>query len=361
MFARALRKLFLATALVGLTTAPGCDKTKMQELETPADGVRLAWNLAPGAAFEGRVHHKRTDGAVGSQQSTRKLDFDVALRVLSVEDEVALVGARISGLDMTWNVPMSPVNLNDFVAASKDKLNGMEVKFRVDGTGDLVEFPEAPDDLTQEDQFVMEAILDGLQGAFYVVPARNLKKGEAWEDERKKGRKGKLGRYYEENTKSVFDGLYETDDEKPRKVAQLSVESTRMETITTKAGGHETKTIDRVTVLFDIDAEHLALVDGRKQKFDGAQGSNIEFKAEWTRVGSGAAGAAAPEPEPEPEPEAEPEAEPAPAADNACSEAGEDVECQAGVTDPCNDDYVGGEECTDPCSPNYMGDEPCPN
>jgi hypothetical protein len=340
-------------------TLGACAGNRLQAIETPAAGVQLEYALAPGSRFEGHVHHKQQEGATGGQQSTRRLDFDVSLTVGNTrEDGAAHVQATISNIDLNWVVPNLPINPAAFVAESKKKLEGMKVDVFVSKTGELVDFPELPAEVTDEDRFLMEAVLDGLEQAFYVVPERALKKGETWKDESSKGRKGKLGRYYEVTANSTFDGLFTepaSDDGAERTVARISVNSTKIETITTKAGGHETKTIDKKSILFDTEGSYLAGVEGTRTKYDAGVPSTVKFRASWRQTGSGAAPVeAAPPAEAKPEPAP---ADPAPAP-STCAKGDENCEVQAGL-DPCDDDYVGGEDCTDPCSSNYMGDEAC--
>jgi hypothetical protein len=357
MHALRFRTLVLALTLA-LPLTSACSGSKLQAVETPAAGVKLEYKLLAGSVLDGHVHHKRQDGATGGSQSTRRLDFDVRLTVRGQReaDSATHVQATISNIDLNWVVPNAPMNIGEFVANSKKRLEGMNVDMFVDAKGELVEFPDPPAELSDEDKFLMEAILDGLEQAFYIVPDRALKKGETWDDEKKRGRKGKLGRFYEEKSSSSFDGLFlaDTPDGAPEQtVAQIRVNSTRMETITTKAGGHETKTVDKKRIYFDTGANYLAGVEGTRTKYDAGVPSTVKFRCDWklTTTGSGTAPAPAPEVAPEPAPEPAPKP-------TTCPAGEEDCEVQ-GALDPCDDDYVGGADCTDTCSSNYMGDEPC--
>ena len=331
MTTRLLRHLALSSALVGITALSplaltGCSGNGMTALEVPESGVQLGYELVPGSIFQGHVYHKRSEGSVGQNQLTRKLEFDAKMSVLNVRESDSAIHCQveISGINPQWVIPSSPIDLDAFTANAKKKLDGMTIDLFLASNGDLVEFPEPPSDLEDEDRFLMEAVLEGLEQAFYQVPNRPLKQGESWNDESTKGRKGKLGRYYEEKTTSTFDGLFQPKDQADEKLAQLSVQTERVEMITTKAGGHETKTVDKKTVTFDADESFLKSVKGIRTKYDAGQTSRIDFNASWTLT------------------------------DQVVKE-----ETKQKISDPCDNDYVGGAVCEDPCSPNYIGDAEC--
>ncbi len=299
---------------------------KMGELEVPAEGVALRYDLVPGSIFEGTIASKRSDGSVGGNQSTRKLDIKAELTVMGQrEDGATQLDIVIKEIAVGWVVPNSPVNLESFVENAKTRLRGMKISMFLAPTGEVVEFPGVPDDLPQEDQFLMELVLDGIEQAFYPVPERPLKKGESWDDERERGRKGKLGRYYKETTTSTFEGLFAPDTPPPARVARLDVDAERIETITTKEGGHETKYVDEKAIVFDIDANFLSSMEGKRTKYDGDAVSRMEFRASWRSTDKAAVAQTV----------------------------------KQTIADPCSDDYVGGEDCTDPCSSNYLGEEAC--
>ncbi|HLT40656.1 MAG TPA: hypothetical protein VK034_30470, partial [Enhygromyxa sp.] len=132
-------------------------------------------------------------------------------------------------------------------------------------------------------------------------------------------------------------GMFERRvDDKTHDVAKLDIDTDRTETTTTKDGSTEIRTRSDTTVLFDPAGGYMAEIESSQTRSQGATTTTVEFKATWSRTGAGAAGAVSKEPEPQ-----------------------DKAEVQT-ITDPCDDNYVGPDDCLDPCNSNYMGDEPCP-
>lgn len=332
MTTQRLRRRILTICTLCLTlSAPvglgACNKAgNMTELETPSGGVQLEYALTPGSIFVGSISSKRSDGSVGGNQSTRKLDLKTEMTVMGQrEDGATQVQVKVTDIVINWVVPNMPVNLDDFTANAKQRLTGMKIDMFLSPTGEVVEFPDPPGDLPQEDQFLMELVLDGIEQAFYEVPEKPLQKGESIADEKERGRKGKLGRYYKETSSTTFKGVYKPNEGGAERVALLDVDAERIETITTKEGGHETKFVDDKKITFDIDANFLASMEGKRTKYDAGEVSRIEFRASWAPT----------------------------------QRAAKAATVKQKIVDPCDDDYVGGEDCTDPCSTNYMGDAAC--
>lgn len=324
MLTRRLRASILGLAV--LATAPlvaACD-SELTATEVPADGVTLRYDLQPGAVYSGHVTQRETAGTAG-QAVNRRLDFDVQIAVLEeTEDGKFKVKAVVKNLNMEWALPPAAqtiMNVDDFVAGMTKRLEGVSIPFSVTPKGKVTDVPPLPPELNEQESLAANAVIDGLTRAFFVVPEESLQNGQTWTDEDTRGRKGKLGRYSEWTTTNKFEGLYEY---KPTDgggggagtVAKLTIESDKTEVTTTKEGGHETKTRSKTEALFNLDGGYLAKVEATDTKYDGPEMTTVKFSANFKRAGGGAAAPAAP---------AEPQTQ--------------------AITDPCDADYVGGEEC----------------
>jgi hypothetical protein len=87
-------------------------------------------------------------------------------------------------------------------------------------------------------------------------------------------------------------------------------------------------------VLFDTKANYMASIDSEMKRSQGPSTTTVQFDADWKRTASASAAAS--------------------------SGGGDEANVQV-ITDPCDDNYVGPDDCLDACNVNYMGDEPCPD
>lgn len=320
---------------LGLGLAPTGCKKDMEELTVPAEGIALRYDLTPGAAFEGHIDRNQTLGA-GDSQFKQILKFSVKLSVLSVDEAgLARVAATVSNIQIDWNVPGMPMSLDEFNANAKKTLEGVTIRFNVDAQGKVSDVPAPPPNLDEITVGVLDSVIEGLTSAFYVLPQAPLTANASWDDADTRGREGKLGKYVEETTHGALVGLFEHTQTK-QKLARLRIDQDRSETTTTKTGASSTRVRSKVSVEFDVDADYITRIESTLSATQGPNTTTTQFLATWTRSSAGA-GAATSEPEPDPN-------------------AGKQVQK---IDDPCNDDYVGPQECLDPCSSNYMGEEAC--
>lgn len=313
-----VRRLLVAVALLSLAPACGGAKTSLTKIEAPAEGVALAYDLAPGLVYKGRVSSgEKVQGTSGSTVS-RSFSFDVTLTIRGADPNRGgiLVTARYSNVDIKWGLPTSvPFSIGDLVDDAKSKLKGLEVDFNVDETGKVIHMPEPPEDLGPELRYILQEALDTLETAFFPVPARPLKPGDTWKDEKTRGREGKLGRYLRTETTTKVDGFYrapEGDD-----VAKLLIDEKEDEVTTTKSGSHRVNREKTTEILFAHTKKYLFNLSREQTSFDpGVATIYTNLDVHWQK--SGAPGTST-----------------APALQQTQT-----------IDDPCHPDYVGGDECT---------------
>lgn len=344
MLKRLLRASLLVSALslTGTVACSGGGSKTLTPTETPADGVELKYALSPGAVYQGQVSRRESvQSSFGTMK--RSLNFDVELTVLEVDKRGrAKVSAIVKNLDIRWALPPdSPISVNELVENATKNLNNATIPFTVTEEGKVKDVPPMPEGLRPEESAMLETVIDGLTSAFFLVPEKRLTSGESWKDEDTKGRKGKLGRYREISNETTFDGLFKDIERQDLVVAKLTIQGETNEITTTKAGGHAVDYTSKTTALFAVDGGYLTLLEGVDNKFDGPQTTTTKFKATWSR----ASGSATTVPQPDP-----------------------NTETQA-ITDPCDADYVGPDDCvpegaetqaiTDPCDADYVGPDDC--
>ncbi len=328
--------LALTLALPVLAPVAGCDKDSLSETSFPSEGLELRYDLKPGASYEGRVDRRETLTMRGDSM-TRTVGFSVNLQVTGVEqDGTALVAATIQNIELNWSIPGLPISMNEFNAKAKKMLEGVTIRFGVEPDGSVVDVPVTPPEFGEAEAGVLESVIEGLTSAFFVVPDKRLTAGEAWEESDTRGREGKLGKYTVETTRGTVVGMFErTVEDAKQEVAKLEIDADKSETTTTKDGSSEIRTRSQTRVLFDPSG-YLAKLDSKQTRIQGATSSVIEFDATWKRRREGASATTQP--------------------DGGGSGGAAAVQT---ITDPCDDNYVGPDDCLDPCSSNYLGDEPC--
>jgi hypothetical protein len=322
----------LALGLIAVSPISGCKKD-MTELQVPAEGLALRYQLVAGASYDGKVERQETIAA-REGRFNRTLKFTVRLSVLSVDEAgLARVAATVSNIAIDWTIPGLPISMDEFNANAKKVLEGVTIRFNVDPQGNVSDIPAPPPELDESTVAVLDSVIEGLTSAFYVLPSDPLTAGETWDDEDTRGREGKLGKYVEETTHGALVGLFENGETK-QKLAQLKIEQDRSETTTTKSGSTSTRVRSTTTVLFDVDADYMTSIDSTMTSTQGPNTTTTDFSATWTKTSAGGGAVASDIP------------------------AGAQVQK---ISDPCSDDYVGPEDCLDPCSSNYMGEDPCPS
>ncbi len=353
MFGRVYKRLvapacLLAGALVCSTVfTSGCETgPKLAKLETPAAGVTLAYDLAPGTTYVGQIERSETINSRGGGSVNRSIKFTAHLAVLGPDDEHGgtKVMAKLKNIDLNWALPpeiAAVVNISDLVSQARQQLENVEISFNVDATGKLLYIPPLPDGVSQELGMVIQQVLDALESAFYTVPDRALKPGEQWQDEKKRGRKGKLGRYIEGTVATTFEGLYAAAIT-GTPVARLVSKTEENEVTTTKSGSHEVRRQGESVMMFATDDGYLISNDSELRTFDAGNSTTFtNVTVIWNKTGK------------------------QPQQPSVVTQT---------IDDPCHPDYVGAGECVeqpvvpegaesqsidDPCNPDYVGPEEC--
>jgi hypothetical protein len=333
MRARSLVGLCLATALLVGSPLLGCGGgSDLVETQVPGDGIELRYDLQPGSTFEGRIKRRETISMRG-QPMSRSINFGVNLIVNSVDEAGnAKVAATVSGIDLNWVVPGLPVSMNEFNQRAKARLEGVTIRFSVDPTGKVFDVPPSPAELDEAEVGVLESVIEGLTSAFFVVPDKRLGLGEGWESTDTRGREGKLGKFTNDVVRGSLVGTFEHRETK-QALAKLRIDGDKTETTTTKDGSSEIRTRSAITVLFDTQGHYMASIDSEMKRSQGASNTTVQFDAQWKYKSAAGSGA-----------KAEGEAD--------------KTKVQV-IADPCDDNYVGPDDCMDTCHVNYMGDEPC--
>jgi hypothetical protein len=325
----------LCLSTVMLLGAPliGCGGGDLVETQVPGDGIELRYDLQPGSSFEGQIRRRETISMRG-QPMSRSINFSVHLVVKGVDEAGnTKVAATVSNIDLNWVVPGLPVSMNEFNQRAKARLEGVTIRFSVDKNGNVFDVPPSPAELDEAEVGVLDSVIEGLTSAFFVVPDKRLTAGEGWENQDTRGREGKLGKYTTNVVRGTLVGTFEHRETK-QPLAKLQIEGDKTETTTTKDGSNEIRTRSTITVLFDTQANYMASIDSEMKRSQGASTTTVQFIANWKHQPSGAT------------------------AGGGTSGGGDKPIVQA-IADPCDDNYVGPDDCLDACNVNYMGDEPC--
>lgn len=330
MFPRMLRRLLFAAALLSL--APACgDKQNLQKIEAPAAGVTLSYDLTPGQVYRGNVtHSEKVQSADVGGSYNRSYSFAVDLSILGPDEQHGgqLVMARFKDIKVNWTLPRAfPISLNEFIDKVVAQLKNSEVTFAVDETGKVLFMPELPEDMSTEMRLIVQGALDALETAFLPVPARPLKPGDTWKDQRKRGREGKLGRFVDAEVTTKVEGFYRAGERGDEEVTRLDITEAETETVTTKAGAHKVTKDSQTKALFAHAKKYLVKLDRSGTSLDpGVSTTFTTLVVRWTKDAA--------------------KSTPAPA-----SPTGPIKQTQS-IDDPCHPDYVGGEECqTTPTEP----------
>lgn len=334
---RRIPHLFLGAALLIATPACSSSQPKLIKIDPPAAGSVLQYDLSAGQHYVGTVRRSETIDHRDSGSVTRSISLDIDLLVNGAAPEGGiLVTATFKNISLNWSLPRGvPFSLSDFTNSAKQKLQGTMVSFRVNEQGKIIYMPTIPDDISEELGVVIQQALDALEAAFFEVPERAIKPGDQWSTTKTRGRKDKLGRYVEGTVTTRVDGFYRLPDS-DEELAKLILEEQQLEVITAKSGSHQIKRRGTNETLFSTKGGYLLKTKGDYQTFDAGNSTTMTLvQAEWKKGQK------------------------------------QVVKKRQRISDPCDPDYVGTEECaseadsptvqpiTDPCDPNYVGTEKC--
>lgn len=311
-----VRALLAAFVLCAAPLTLGCKSgPQLTKVEAPAAGVALRYDLTPGQSYKGSVRHTETiRSATSSTSASNFFAFDLSLTVRGPDKDHGGMGvtARFSAVTVRWSLPLGiSISVAEYNRKASEALQGLEIDFAVDDTGKIVYMPELPEEFPGELRGPVQQALDQLETAFLPVPSNAIKVGDQWKEDKKRGKKGKLGRYVEGAIQTRVDGFYRTG-EPPVTVAKLVSEESVTEVTTTTSGGHEVKKRATTEALFATEQNYLISYVSDRQTDDLGNSTSFEkTEVSWTKM-------------------------PAP--------AGAQTQVQD-ISDPCHPDYVGAEEC----------------
>jgi hypothetical protein len=254
---------FIRLSVFGLALATGsllsCGDKQLQRIETPQGGVKLQYDLTPGASYRGHLRVGNTRQIEGAGTLNQNVECGVQMTVLgrAPDREGHLVKATFTNVQLDWALPASvPISADEFLGMALEQVQGMAVTFAVLSTGEITYMPVPPSDAPDELKAVIQAVLDALESAFLAVPERTLAQGERWTDEQQQGRKGKLGRFREASVTTTFDGMFRAE-ERDEQWAKLDIQLARKDVITTKEGQRTGERTGKTTAYFST-AGYLA-------------------------------------------------------------------------------------------------------
>lgn len=321
-----LRRLALAAALLGCV-GTSCQKEQLPAAAVPDEGVTMLYDLTPGQTYDGHVKQS-TVVATPMGNIDMRLEYDLAVIVTgNTSAQGPLVAATFNNIKanaiMPGGIPAAAAGFDPEVAKS---LNGVEMRFNLSEGGEIENMPELPEDQPPTLLMMLGQLTGGVQASFMRLPEKPLKKGDTWTRERNED--GTTSKMNGKLKKFAANGAGES-------IAVLETDSTgdvKREVQGQKLEG----TLNGLsTIEFVTSGGYASSLQRKIRQTMGDQEINMEFDVTWTK-GEKKAVEMAPE-------------------------------VQA-VTDPCDADYVGGEECpsdapeqaiTDPCDGDYVGPEPC--
>jgi hypothetical protein len=325
MLRRSLAPSLLVALALALPLSSGCGKTKQKltEVEVPEAGVSMRYDLAPGQEYKGHVS-MRNSAQTPVGDVVTMLEFDVALVVSANEDEGGkLVRATVDAIKLDLRLPegipaAAAGGLTPEAAAS---LNGMELRFNLSERGDVSNEPEPPESAPLEIKSIIGMVTSALTSGFVRVPEQPIKDGQSWDA---KPEKTKVEVTSATNT-GTLKGL--ARNEAGEDIAKLEF----VAKIEAEREGQKFVVKQEVEASFSTTGGYVTAVKRKINNEIVGQGSLLsEIEAKWTKGGKQAVEAAAP-----------------------ATPAGE-VQT---ITDPCDPDYVGAEECPADAAPTEAAPE----
>lgn len=308
--ASSLYRLGIALVLA-LPLSAGCGKTKskLTEVAVPEAGVSMRYDLAPGQEYAGHIKMRNTlPTPVGDVLTS--IEFDVALVVSANTDASGtLVRATIKGIALDVRLPegVPAEAVGGLTPEAAAALDGMELRFNLSERGDVSNEPEPPESAPLETKAIVGMIANALTSAFVRVPEQPVKDGESWDAKAKESKATVKSATHT----GTLEGL--ARNAAGEEIAQLVFKAD----IEAEQQGQAVKVHQDVKASFSTTGGYALAVERTINNEVVGQGTVlIEIEAAWTKGGKQAV-----------------EAAPAPSG-----------EVQA-ITDPCDPDYVGAEEC----------------
>lgn len=290
----------------------GCGKTKpkLTEVAVPEAGVSMRYDLTPGQEYAGHIK-MRNSAQTPVGDVVTSIEFDVALVVSANEDAGGkLVRATVKGIELELRLPegIPAAMAGGLTPEAAAALNGVELRFNLSERGEVSNEPEPPESAPPETKAILGMITSALTSGFVRVPEQSVKDGESW-DAKSKDMKASVKSATHTGT---LEGL--ARNAAGEDIAQLVFAAQ----IEAEREGQAFKVKQDVKASFSTTGGYVVSVERTINNEIVGQGTLLsEIEAAWTKGGKQAVEAAAPS-------------------------AGGEVQA---ITDPCDPDYVGAEEC----------------
>ncbi len=298
---RLVSSFLLAVALV-LPLGAGCGKKQqLTEIAIPDEGVGLRYDLTPGQGYNGHVRLRQAIKTMGGEVVAR-FELDVALLVTPAQGaDGSVVKATVDNITLDLRLPDGvPQAMVAQMGFDKvDSFNGASFEFDLSALGDTNNVPR-PSLGSGPDQMMVGVLAQAVTAALVRIPEQAVKDGDTWDAVPKQIKDDPTVTSAEGTGSMTALARNEAGEE----LAQLEFKSSVQKEIQ----GKNQLATSQVTVSFSIQGGFPATVE-RNVSTDNAL---IEIKAEWTK--------------------------------GAATGGGTAEQVQA-VTDPCDPDYVGSEEC----------------
>jgi hypothetical protein len=290
--------------------AAGCGKKqKLTEVKVPDAGVSMRYDLAPGQEYKGHVGVRNSVQTPVGDVVTR-IDFDVVLVVSDKDDNgTKLVRAVVNAIELEMRLPEGiPAGaVGGMTPEAAKALNGTELRFNLSDRGEVSNEPEPPEGAPMEIKAIIGMITNGLSASFVRVPAQPVKDGEQWDDKPTTNREGVTSAKYTGKLGGLGRNAAGED------IAQLEFSAA----IEADREGHKISSKHDGKASFSTTGGYASSVKRKVNNEIVGQGSLLsEVEATWTKGAKQAIETTAP--------------------------PSGDVQV---ITDPCDPDYVGGEEC----------------
>ena len=320
MLARTPARVLLVAAALALPFGSGCNKKQqLTEVEVPEAGLTLRYDLTPGQTYQGHVR-MRNAAQTPMGEIISIVELDAALTVLSRGDQSKReVEVTVSNIQVDLRLPEGiPAGAAGMSPDSAKALEGMQIRFDLDAQGDTSNEPEPPEGMDPAMAGMIGMVTSAVTAGISVrLPDQAIEDGATWDavpkerDEEIKSAK----------STGAFEGLGRNDAGED--IARLSFESAT-ESVRTQGTLELTIKAEATTkATFSASGGYPVSVERKiNNEIVGQATILIEIDAEWSKGSKVAV-------------EAAPEAAPA-----------DDADAQE-VTDPCDPDYAGMEECAD--------------
>jgi len=325
---RRISPLVVAVALA-LPLGHGCNKQQqLTEVEVPEAGVSLRYDLTPGQEYVGHVKMRNSaQTPMGDVVTTLACDVKVVVSGKPAGDGM-LVRATVDAIDFSMRLPdgIPAAAVGGMNAEMAKSLDGMELRFNLDARGNVDDLPEPPESAGAGIQGMIGMITQAVSAGLGVrMPEQPVKGGESWDALSKDPDESVVSATHTGTLEGL--GRNAAGEDVAQLVYVADIEST------TEQGG-QTFTVKQkadTKAAFSASGGYPVTVTRKlNNEVVGQATILIEIDAEWSKGGKQAV-------------------EMAPPASDTTTEV------QA-VSDPCDPDYAGMEECADDALPEAGGE-----